>query len=86
MKTSHQVLEQPHKETCGSGTRQLLKPLHPDANTHTHHRNVMQEHRLSKASKDTVGGEEGEGEMHGESNIEIYSTICEIDSQREFAV
>ena len=60
--------------------------LHPDANTHTHHRNVMQEHRLSKASKDTVGGEEGEGEMHGESNIEIYSTICEIDSQREFAV
>ena len=35
---------------------------------------------------DTVGGEEGEGEMYGESNIEIYNTICKIDSQWEFAV
>ena len=25
--------------------------------------------------------EEGEGEMYGESNVEVYSTICEIDSQ-----
>ena len=28
----------------------------------------------------------GEGEMHGKSNMETYMTICEIDSQREFAV
>ena len=35
---------------------------------------------------DTVGGEEGEGEMYGESNIEIYNTICKIDSQWEFAL
>ena len=28
----------------------------------------------------------GEGEMYGESNIEIYITICKIDSQWEFAV
>ena len=35
---------------------------------------------------DTVGGEEGEGERYGESNIEIYNTICKIDSQWEFAV
>ena len=25
-------------------------------------------------------GEEGEGEMYGESNMEIYITICKIDS------
>ena len=31
------------------------------------------------------GGEEGEGEMYGESNVEIYNTICKIDSQWEFA-
>ena len=24
------------------------------------------------------GGEEEEGEMHGESNMEIYNTICKI--------
>ena len=46
----------------------------------------MQEHRLSKANKDTVEGEEGEGEMHGESNIEIYKTTCKIDSQWGFAL
>ena len=39
---------------------------------------------------DMGGGEEGEGEeaeweeMYGESNIEIYNTICKIDSQWEF--
>ena len=31
-------------------------------------------------------GEEGEGEMYGENNMETYNTICRIDSQREFAV
>jgi len=28
----------------------------------------------------------GEGEMYGKSNMETYMTICEIDSQQEFAV
>ena len=28
----------------------------------------------------------GEGEKYGESNMETYITICEIDCQREFAV
>ena len=28
----------------------------------------------------------GEGEMYGQSNTETYITICNIDSQREFAV
>ena len=28
----------------------------------------------------------GEGAMYGESNMEIYITICKIDSQWEFAV
>ena len=32
------------------------------------------------------GGEEREDEMYGESNMEIYNTISEIDSQWEFAV
>ena len=31
-------------------------------------------------------GEEGEGEMYGESNMESYITVCKIDSQREFAL
>ena len=33
-----------------------------------------------------IGGRGGEGEMHGKSNMEIYITICKIDSQWEFAV
>ena len=32
------------------------------------------------------GGEEGDGEMYGESKMEIYNTICKTDSQWEFAV
>ena len=35
---------------------------------------------------DTVGGEEREGEIYGESNIEIYNAIYKIDSQWELAV
>ena len=27
----------------------------------------------------------GEGEMYGKSNMETYTTICKIDSQKEFA-
>ena len=32
------------------------------------------------------GGRGGEGEMYGKSNMEIYITVCKIDSQGEFAV
>ena len=35
---------------------------------------------------DTAGGEEGDSEMYGESNMETYITICKLDSQRKFAV
>ena len=35
---------------------------------------------------DVEGGEEGEDEMHGECKMETYNTICEIDSQWEFAL
>ena len=35
---------------------------------------------------DIGGGEEGEGEMYGEKNMETYITKCKIDSQWEFAV
>ena len=33
-----------------------------------------------------VGGEEGKGEMYGESNIEIYNTMCKKENYWEFAV
>ena len=42
--------------------------------------------RHNNRPKDMRGGEEGEGEMYGESNMEVYGTICKIDSQWEFAV
>ena len=35
---------------------------------------------------DKMGGEEGEGEMYGESNTEIYNTMCKTDRQWEFSV
>ena len=35
---------------------------------------------------DTEWGEEGESEMHGESNMEIYITISEMDEWWEFAL
>ena len=35
---------------------------------------------------DLGGGPEGEDEMCGESNMEIYNTICKIDSQWEFCM
>ena len=34
----------------------------------------------------TGGWQEEEGEMYGESNMEIYNTARKIDSQWEFAV
>ena len=38
--------------------------------------------------EETYGpGERGrEGELHGESNVETHTTVCNIDSQLEFAV
>ena len=41
---------------------------------------------IENRPKNAGGGEEGEGEMYGESNMETYITICKIDSQWEFAV
>ena len=35
---------------------------------------------------DTGLGKEGEGRMHGESNMKTYITMCKLDSQWEFAV
>ena len=42
----------------------------------------------NRLRKQTYGHREreGEDEMYGESNMETYTTICKIDSQREFAV
>ena len=43
---------------------------------------------IKAAIENTYGHGErgGEGEMYGESNMEIYITIYKIDSQGEFAV
>ena len=42
------------------------------------------ENRLTDSAEGV--GEEGEGGMYGESNMEDYITICKIDSQLESAV
>ena len=42
--------------------------------------------RIENRLMDTGRGEEGEGEMYGESNMEMYITMWKIDSQWEFAV
>ena len=44
------------------------------------------ERDIENRPKDMGGEEEGVRELYGESNMEIYNTICEIDSQWEFAV
>ena len=41
---------------------------------------------IQNSPVDTVGGEEGEGEMYGETNMEIHNATRETDRQREFAV
>ena len=43
---------------------------------------------INRQKEQTYGHEEKgeEGEMYGKSIMETYITICEIDSQREFAV
>ena len=47
---------------------------------------VAMENRYREQTYGHRGGEEGEGEIYGESNTETYNTICKIDSQWEFAV
>ena len=42
--------------------------------------------RHKNRPKDMGGGDEVEGEVYGESNMEVYSTIYKTDSQWEFAV
>ena len=42
--------------------------------------------RIESRPMDMRQGEEGEGRMYGESNMETSSTVCKIDSQWEFAV
>ena len=37
--------------------------------------------RRRNRPKDPAGGEQGDGEVYGESNLEIYSTIYKTDSQ-----
>ena len=44
------------------------------------------ENQTENRPMDMGGGEEGEDEMYGESNMETYNTICKIDSQWEFAI
>ena len=44
------------------------------------------ETNIENRPKDMGGGEAGEGEMNGEINMEVYNTICKIDSQWEVAV
>ena len=41
---------------------------------------------MENRPRDKVGGGEGEGEMDGESNTEIYNTMCKTDSRWEFSV
>ena len=48
-------------------------------------KNVFARHQWRNRHREQTyghtGGEEGEGEMCGESNVETYNTICKIDSQ-----
>ena len=42
--------------------------------------------RIESRPMDTGQGEEGEGRMYGQNNMETSISICKIDSQWEFAV
>ena len=46
----------------------------------------MEKTDIENRPEDMVGEEEGDGEMYGESNMEICNSICKIDSQWEFAM
>ena len=48
--------------------------------------NRLRETDIENRPMDTGGKEEEEGELYGESNIEVYNTICKIDNQWEFVV
>ena len=41
---------------------------------------------IENRPKDTEGVEEKEVETHGDSDMEIYNTMCKIDNQWKFAV
>ena len=47
---------------------------------------VAMEKQMENRPMDKVGGEEGEGEMYGNSYIATYNNICKIYSRWEFAV
>ena len=52
-------------------------------------KNLCAQQQWRKRPKEQTSGHKekgGEGEMYGESNMDIYNTICKIDSQWEFAV
>ena len=44
------------------------------------------EKQTQRTDLQTWQGEEGEGEMYGESNMGTYIIICKIDTQWEFAL
>ena len=48
-------------------------------------RAAMEKQTQKNRPKDPGGGEEGEGEMYGDSNMETYITIYKVESQCEFA-
>ena len=47
---------------------------------------VAMEKDIENRPMDKVGGEEGEGEMYGKTNIEIYNTMCKTGRQWELAI
>ena len=52
------------------------------------HKELDTTYQLNRHREWTYGRGErrGEGEMYGKSNMEIYITICKMDSQQEFAI
>ena len=60
---------------CMESRKMVLMNLFQDSNGETERTDLW-----------TWGGEEGEGEMDGESNMETYNSICRIDSQWELSV
>ena len=60
--------------------------IQKDGTTEYIFRRAMEKQTQRSDPMDMGEGEEGEGEMYGESNMETYNTICKIDSQWEFAL
>ena len=69
-----------------SGSSQCTSPKHPvlciEPGLATHF--ILYHYRPWKRNRQIWGL--SIGEVYGESNMETYTTICNIDSQREFAV